>query len=111
MTSTGPQQVYRGAVWRHATMVTHNGELLAFAVDENRRFFYAVLDSDKAAQGDDALAWPTEPRALPFPQELVQEGFAAVSADRVPSVRLGDGAEVDPGSLRDAERDAFRSST
>lgn len=110
------QKVYTSSdsKFRHTTMVRHNGTVVAFALDENRRIFYAVLDfnsQDTNLGWADKNYWPGNPSELQFGNELLQVGYGVADRSVIPTFKKGSGAEVQPGLLRPEEIDLFRSST
>lgn len=113
-------KTFTDRVYRHTVMVTHKGTLVAFAMDDQRRISYTVLNLDKAASGAglggglgdlDVKYWE-EPRAVPFPREISQVGYSVVNPTKMPVVKKDSGgAEADAGELRPEEIDLFRSTT
>ncbi len=102
-------------------MVQHNGTTVAFAMDDQRRIYYTVLDLEQASakRGPlDAKYWNEEPALVPFPGELVEvagPGAAAtglsLTALRMPVVRKGSRTAVVGTPVPEDERDGFLSTT
>lgn len=64
-----------------STMVRHQGTIVSFAMDDERRIWYTVLDlANHEERGInspiDSNYWLNEPRELIFPKELAQVGYA-----------------------------------
>lgn len=117
----GSVRVYRDRRYQWTTMVQHNGTTVAFAMDDQRRIHYTVLDLEQASakRGPlDAKYWNEEPALVPFPDELVEvpaPGAAATglssTALRMPVVRKGSRTEVVGTPVPEDERDRFLSTT
>ncbi|MFC9249811.1 LamG-like jellyroll fold domain-containing protein [Amycolatopsis thailandensis] len=106
----------------HTTMVRHQGTVVAFALDDERKLFYSVLDLDSTphppVDGDfdggdlDARHWADDPQPVRFPREIAKAGYAALGADSLPRVRSGGREEASPGDVvPDDEIDPFLSAT
>lgn len=105
-------KTYSDQIYRHSTLVRHNGKVIAFAMGGDRRLYYAVLDLDGGSRdGIDARNWPESPRELPFPQEIAQLGFAVLGNKPLLLVRRGGQPVEDLSSVRPDEIDPFLSST
>ncbi|WP_020539390.1 LamG-like jellyroll fold domain-containing protein [Lewinella cohaerens] len=61
----------------YTAMVEHQGTVVGFALNEDRRFIYSVLNLDPAQDLIDREAW-TVKQELGFPREIGQAGFAIV---------------------------------
>ena len=102
---------YSDQTYMHTTMVRHNGTLVAFAMGENRRIYYTVLNLDGQDEATiDAKNWLPNPIELRFPNEISQVGFGLVDPKTLPLTRFG-GAEVGADPVRPEEIDPFLSST
>ncbi|WP_424216213.1 LamG-like jellyroll fold domain-containing protein (plasmid) [Streptomyces sp. BI20] len=117
-------KTYGERTYTHTTLVRHQGTLISFALDDERRLYYSVLDLDgkttAPAHDDDGIGhadldvrhWADDPRPLPFPGEITRAGAAAIGAETMPRVRLGGRVELAPGEVvPDAEIDPHRSGT
>ncbi|MFJ8209175.1 LamG-like jellyroll fold domain-containing protein [Streptomyces sp. NPDC096033] len=116
-------KTYSDRTYVHTTMVRHQGTVIAFALDDERRLYYSVLDLDsKAAPAheDDGIGhadldvrhWADDPRPLPFPSEIARSGAAVIGAEPLPRVRLGGRVELGADEVvPDDEVDPLRSST
>ncbi|MGW1975678.1 LamG-like jellyroll fold domain-containing protein [Streptomyces sp. NPDC001889] len=117
MTTADPslQKAYNDRRYTHTTMVRHQGTALAFALDEQRRIVYTVLDlsvHDDAKGELDAAYWSENPVELPFPREIVKVGYAVAGATALPVVKRGGRSEAGADELlADDETDPFLSST
>src|SRR5689334_1849938 len=82
-------KVYSDRTHVYTTTVRHQGSTIAFAMDDQRRIRYSVLDLDRGgvpAGSPDAAYWSDEPSDLPFPIDLAQVGYAAAGNTRMPEV-------------------------
>ncbi|MFJ9447012.1 LamG-like jellyroll fold domain-containing protein [Kitasatospora sp. NPDC101235] len=120
MFDEGSVKVYRDRTYVSTVMVRHGGTTVAFAMDDQRRVYYSVLDLEQAStkRGPlDARYWNEEPALVPFPGELVEvaaPGAAATAAAgvlRMPVVRTGGRSEADGVTVPADERDPFLSTT
>ncbi|MFB7666469.1 LamG-like jellyroll fold domain-containing protein [Kitasatospora sp. NPDC056138] len=108
-------KVYSDRAYVHTTTVRHQGSTVAFAMDEQRRIVYTVLDlsqHDEARGEADAAYWSENPLPLRFPAELARVGYAVAGAVRMPAVKRG--GRVEAGAeerLDEDELDPFLSST
>ncbi|MDJ0518619.1 MAG: hypothetical protein QNJ74_20965 [Trichodesmium sp. MO_231.B1] len=58
------KKTYADRSYKHTEMVTHKGTPIAFAMDDRRRLFYAVLDLNdtEGNKGEfDVAYWPENP--------------------------------------------------
>ncbi|GAA2230912.1 hypothetical protein GCM10010232_16640 [Streptomyces amakusaensis] len=108
-------KTYSDRVYRHTTMVRHQGTALAFALDEQRRIVYTVLDlaTQDPSRGElDSAYWSENPTELPFPREIVKVGHGVVGATVLPVVKKGGRTEAgDSEELEPEETDRFLSTT
>ncbi|GAA2240006.1 MULTISPECIES: hypothetical protein [Kitasatospora] len=108
-------KVYSDRAYVHTTTVRHQGSTVAFAMDEQRRIVYTVLDlsqHDEARGEADAECWSENPLPLRFPAELARVGYAVAGAVRMPAVKRGGRVEAEPEErLDEDELDPFLSST
>ncbi|MFE3072518.1 LamG-like jellyroll fold domain-containing protein [Streptomyces sp. NPDC059247] len=108
-------KVYSDRRYTRTTVARHQGTALAFALDEDRRIVYTVLDlstHDEAKGELDAAYWSENPAELPFPNEIVKVGYAVVGATAMPVVKRGGRTEATGDELLAAdETDTFLSST
>ncbi|MFJ4770856.1 LamG-like jellyroll fold domain-containing protein [Streptomyces uncialis] len=111
----GLLRVYSDRTYTHTTMVRHQGTALAFAMDDQRRIVYTVLDLSVAddQRGElDAAYWSENPAELPFPDEIVQVGYAVAGATVMPVVKKGGRLEAGADeTLEPEETDGFLSTT
>jgi hypothetical protein len=104
-------KTYADRTYKHTTMVRHNGTLIAFAMDQQRRIYYTVLNLNNQNQHPiDAKNWLTNPAELQFPTEIAQVGFAVAGEKALPLVKIG-GQEVGNQPVRPQEIDRLRSTT
>ena len=80
-------QTYSDRSYRHTTMVSHGGVLVAFAVDSDRQIYYTVLDQQNEPEPLDARNWLATPQKLVFPNEIAQVGFGIILNKVLPLVR------------------------
>ncbi|MFJ5546808.1 LamG-like jellyroll fold domain-containing protein [Streptomyces sp. NPDC093225] len=116
-------KTYSDRTYVHTTMVRHQGTVIAFALDDERRLYYSVLDLDSKvapAHDDDGIGhadldvrhWADDPRPVPFPTEITRAGASVIGAEPLPRVRLGGRVELGPEEVvPDDEVDPFRSGT
>ncbi|MFJ5120492.1 LamG-like jellyroll fold domain-containing protein [Kitasatospora sp. NPDC088548] len=108
-------KVYSDRAYVHTTTVRHQGSTVAFAMDDQRRIVYTVLDlsqHDEARGEADAAYWSENPLPLRFPGEIARVGYAVAGAVRMPAVKRGGRVEADRAErLDEDELDAFLSST
>ncbi len=106
---------YSDRTYQHTVMITHKGTPIAFAMDEQRRLFYAILDLNdtEGNKGEfDVAYWPENPSQLSFPCEIEQVGYSIVGATRMPVVKLDTRQEAaEPTLLLPEEVDPFLSTT
>ncbi|NET04249.1 MAG: LamG domain-containing protein [Symploca sp. SIO2B6] len=105
-------KTYSNQVYQYTTMVRHNGTMIAFAMGENHRIYYSLLNLDgQNEQTIDAKNWSATPIELRFPNELAQVGFGVIAPKTLPLVKFG-GEEVGiDEQVRLEEIDPFLSST
>ncbi|HEY5114581.1 MAG TPA: LamG domain-containing protein, partial [Nakamurella sp.] len=107
-------KTYADVNYRFPAMVRHNGVVLAFAMDAQRRIYYTVLDFGAGGSMSmvDADHWSPNPRTLTFAREIASVGFGVADQSAVPTVRTGSTIAVPPGqSVRPDETDPFLSTT
>ncbi|MFE7131708.1 LamG-like jellyroll fold domain-containing protein [Streptomyces sp. NPDC057638] len=108
-------KTYSDRVYTHTTVVRHQGTVIAFAVDDQRRIVYTVLDLstfDEKKGELDVAYWSENPAAVPFPAEVVKVGYAVAGATGMPVVKAGGRAEAGANEVLEPEEiDAFLSST
>ncbi|WP_009998746.1 LamG domain-containing protein [Streptomyces clavuligerus] len=96
-------------------MARHQGTALAFAMDDQRRIVYTVLDLstfDEKRGELDAAYWSENPALLPFPNEIVKTGFAVAGATAMPTVKAGGRVEAGADEVLEPEEiDSFLSTT
>lgn len=79
-------RTYSDKMYMHTTMVRHHGTMIAFAMDQHRRIYYAVLDLENQNQlAIDAKNWPKNPIPLAFPSEVAQVGFGVTDQVALPA--------------------------
>ena len=107
-------KVYSDQNYKFTTLVRHQGVVIAFAMDDRRRIYYAVLDLRESQADDtrtDADFWTQDPRRLCFPAEITDVGYAAAGNGLLPTVALGGRVETSPATLFPEEIDPFLSTT
>ncbi|MFD4658225.1 LamG-like jellyroll fold domain-containing protein [Kitasatospora sp. NPDC058444] len=108
-------KVYSDRAYVHTTTVRHQGSTVAFAMDDQRRILYSVLDlsqHDEAKGEADAAYWSEDPLHLRFPSEVARVGYAVTGTVRMPVVKRGGRVEADAAErLDEQELDRFLSST
>ena len=107
-------KIYSDQNYKFTTLVRHQGVVIAFAMDDRRRIYYAVLDLRESQADDsrtDADFWTQDPRLLRFPGEITDVGYAAAGNGRLPTIALGGRAETSPAALFPEEIDPFLSTT
>ncbi|MFI9783134.1 LamG-like jellyroll fold domain-containing protein [Kitasatospora sp. NPDC051984] len=108
-------KVYSDRAYVHTTTVRHQGSTVAFAMDDQRRVVYSVLDlsqHDEVKGEADAAYWSEDPLPLRFPTEVARIGYAVAGAVRMPVVKRGGRVEADAAErLEEQELDQFLSST
>ncbi|NEO91434.1 MAG: hypothetical protein F6K56_14805, partial [Moorea sp. SIO3G5] len=105
---------YEDKTYKHPTLVRHKGTVIAFAMDDERRIYYTVLDlsdSDENKGPIDVEYWSKNPSPLYFSNEIAQVGYGLVGATRMPTVKKGTRTEDKPEKLNADEIDDFLSST
>lgn len=107
-------KTYSDKNYRHTAMLRHKGSLIAFAMDDQRRIHYAVLNQspDNANSPLDVSLWPGGLTELAFPNEIAEVGFGIADQTLLPTYSKGDAQPVKPGVRLDTrDKDFFRSST
>ncbi len=105
---------YEDKTYKHPTLVRHKGTVIAFAMDNERRIYYTVLDlsdSDENKSPIDVEYWSKNPSKLHFGNEIAQVGYGLVGATRMPTVKKGTQTEDKPENLNLDEIDDFLSTT
>jgi hypothetical protein len=103
---------YTDKRYARTTTVRHKGMVIAFAMDQQRRIYYSVLDlSNPNAKTIDKDNWLKEPQLLKFPAEIVQVGFGGYDLTPLPLVKKNGEVVTDRASVRPEELDEFCSST
>ncbi|MEO0866924.1 MAG: LamG-like jellyroll fold domain-containing protein, partial [Cyanobacteria bacterium J06642_11] len=100
--------------YRHTTMVRHEGTVIAFAIDNQRRIYYSVLDLENTSIESplDVNFWSDNPAELRFPNELSQMGFGIADQYALPTVAQGQRTPASPNiRVPVDEVDTFLSST
>ena len=96
-------------------MVNHRGTVVSFAMDDQRRIYYAVLDisqEDKNKGPLDVKYWVDNPQLLSFPAEIEQVGFAVVNPVQMPTVKKDTRLEASATTtVSPSEADVFLSTT
>ncbi|MDB9313691.1 hypothetical protein PN462_11320 [Spirulina sp. CS-785/01] len=118
-------KTYTDKNYQYTATVTHKGTVIAFAMDEERRIYYSVLNLDntnsetqstgnthqKTKSPLDVNYWLNNPKELQFPNEIVQVGYAILPNQSMPTVKKGTRDEAKAGTLRPEEIDPFLSTT
>lgn len=97
----------------HTTMVTHKGTVVAFALDQQNRMYYSVLELNEHSKerGElDVNYWSEEPVELLFPREIAKAGYGVTGTTLMPSVNQSKKKEV-TRHLAPDEMDRHLSST
>lgn len=102
----------------HTAMIRHKGTVIAFAMNDQRRIFYAVQDMSPAAEGSapksplDVDNWPAGATELRFPREIAEVGFGVADQTQLPLYKKGSRTPEAPGKrLTDKDTDFFLSTT
>jgi len=107
-------RTYSDKNYKHNTLLRHKGALLAFAMDDQRRICYAVLDQNPANPRSplDVSYWPGGPTELQFPNEIAETGFGIADQTLLPTFQNGSPVPLKPGvRLAQRDKDHFRSTT
>ena len=108
-------KTYSDQQYQHTAMVNHRGTVVSFAMDDQRRIYYAVLDisqEDKNKGPLDVKYWVDNPQLLSFPAEIEQVGFAVVNPVQMPTVKKDTRLEASATTtVSPSEADAFLSTT
>lgn len=107
-------KTYADKTYRHTAILRHKGSLIAFAMTDQRRICYAVLDQNPANANSplDVSLWPGGPTELVFPNEIAEIGFGIADQTLLPTYQNGSQTPVKPGiRLADRDKDFFRSTT
>ncbi|AFY70334.1 hypothetical protein Pse7367_2066 [Thalassoporum mexicanum PCC 7367] len=99
-------RTYSDRNYQHTALVSHTGVLIAFAIGDDRRIYYNVLDQQNNPESIDVNNWLDTPQELIFPREIAQVGFAIVANKGLPMVRSDGEPATSP-----ADADWFHSST
>jgi hypothetical protein len=105
--------------YKYTAMVRHKGVVIAFAMDDHRKIFYAALDMNSAPRDSGAAkspfdidSWPGSPTELIFPNEIAEVGFGVADQTLIPTYRKVSGTLVDTGThLENKDKDLFLSTT
>ncbi|WP_224277057.1 hypothetical protein [Streptomyces sp. LS1784] len=98
-------KAYSDRSYLHTTTVRHQGTTVAFAMDEDRRIVYSVLDLSRhdETKGElDTTYWSENPVLLRFPSEVAEVGYAVAGAVALPVVKRGGRIEAATGDRRAA---------
>ncbi|MFG6102783.1 hypothetical protein D0962_12310 [Leptolyngbyaceae cyanobacterium CCMR0082] len=98
----------------HTTMLRHEGTVIAFAMDAERRIYYSVLDLENSEIDStlDVEFWSENPVELRFPTEISKVGFGITDQYALPTVQQGNRTPVPPEvRVPPEEVDTFLSST
>ncbi len=91
--------------YKYTTTVLHSGFVVAFAMDDERKIYYTVLDSMQAP-----VELP-EPRLLFFPEEITTVGYGVFYPTPMPIVKENSSEEVEEGRIDKQDQDPFLSTT
>ncbi|BAY67087.1 hypothetical protein NIES22_72310 (plasmid) [Calothrix brevissima NIES-22] len=109
-------------LYKYTTTVRHKGTVIAFAMNDQQRIFYSVLnlnstgdqnaaDANNPQSAIDKDGWE-DPKPLNFPTEIAEVGFGVADQTLLPSYRNNSQTPEKPGiNLRPTEKDLFLSST
>ncbi|HEY9763880.1 MAG TPA: LamG domain-containing protein, partial [Trichocoleus sp.] len=104
---------YSDKAYKYPVLVRHQGTVIAFAMDAQRKIYYSVLNLN--AQKDNSLDvnfWSEQPQELEFPKEIAEVGFGVADQLLLSTVKKGSLNPVDPGTIvADNEEDKFLSRT
>lgn len=104
---------YADKTYQYPTLVRHQGVVIAFAMDQERKIYYSVLNLN--AQNDNSLDvnfWSANPKQLNFPNEIAEVGFGITDQTVLPIVKKGSRTPVSPGTVvKPEDIDEFLSST
>lgn len=111
--------VYQDRSYQYSTVVRHNGIVIAFAMDRQRKIYYSVLDLNPGSSDPSQTAtklldrdnWLQEPQELDFTNEITQVGFGGLDLTTLPMVKKNGELITNPASVRLDEIDRYRSST
>jgi hypothetical protein len=102
-----------GRIYKYPTFVRHKGTVIAFAMDDQRKIYYSVLNPDAETEG-----WSETPVELIFPTEIAQVGFGAAGQTVLPVFKQTNPTPEPPGavlppfnSTDERAYDYFRSTT
>ncbi len=107
-------KTYSNRSYKHVTMVRHQGTVIAFALDSERRIFYSVLDLENSEIKSplDVNYWLGNPKELVFPNEIAEVGVGVADQTLLPAVKKGSRTPAAPGTrVREDEKDLFLSTT
>lgn len=108
-------KTYTNKTYKYVTIINHRGTLIAFAMDNERHIYYAVLDlADTDNKSPlDVNYWPENPVELEFTNEIVQVGYSIFQPVAIPVVKKDSGgkAATPEENLSREEMDIFLSST
>jgi len=85
-------KTYSDRTYSYTTTVRHRGTVIAFALSNDRRIYYSVLDFNSNANNSDqdseldVNAWLDDPLELKFPTEIVEVGAEVVNPRKIPLV-------------------------
>ncbi|AOY81348.1 hypothetical protein BJP36_16990 [Moorena producens JHB] len=91
--------------YKYTTTVLHSGFVVAFAMDNERKIYYTVLDSMQAP-----VELP-EPRLLFFPEEITKVGYGVFYPTPMPIVKDNTREELEEGRIDKQDQDPFLSTT
>ncbi|GAB4567704.1 MAG: hypothetical protein Tsb0020_20460 [Haliangiales bacterium] len=107
-------KIYNDRPYKHVALLRHRGNVIAFAMDDQRQIHYAILNLNNVSDdlGElDVSYWPPNPNPLMFPSEITQVGFGGIELTTMPLVKRGTRIEANPNTLRPDEIDLFLSTT
>jgi hypothetical protein len=110
--------IYQNRSYQYSTIVRHNGVVIAFAMDEQRKIHYSILNLDQGSSDANSAVklldrdnWLPEPQELYFTNEIAQVGFGGLDLTTLPVVKKNGKSVTDPTTVRLEEIDHHRSST
>ncbi|MGF1567613.1 MAG: LamG-like jellyroll fold domain-containing protein [Nodosilinea sp.] len=111
--------IYRDRAYQYSTLVRHNGIVIAFAMDQQRKIYYSVLDLNQGSGDASGTAtkvldrdnWLQQPQELYFTNEITQVGFGGLDLTTLPIVKQNGEIVANPATVRPEEIDQYRSST
>lgn len=108
--------------YKYTTTVRHKGTVIAFAMNDQQKIFYSILNLNETREQNpadttnsqspiDKNFWE-DPKLLNFPTEIADVGFGVADQTLLPNYRVGNRIPERPGTnLAANEQDSFLSTT